>query len=406
MKERDSTRKAPAKRKAVAKKTPPPAKRSGKSVVSKAKDAAKTLVRGAKRTGKAAIAGTRKTGAPAPIAKVPRPGSRAAEALKSPRPPALPSNAPRVPVTELPFPLGAHVSSAGGTPSAPPRAQAIGATAMQIFSKMANRWAERVCEDDECIAFKAALADTSVAVTIAHDSYLINLASPDPVLRARSIDSFASELQRCNALGLHYLVSHPGNFMDERASGIARNADAITAALERAPGQTRLCLETTAGSGTVLGATFEELVDIIERIPEPLRSRVGVCVDTCHIHSAGYDLANEYDAVIERFAQTVGLDRMWVMHLNDSKTPFASRRDRHELIGEGSIGASPFQRIMTDPRLAHVPKVIETPKLDDHEATDRWMLERLLEYAAAGGDRLSATRDAEGSPPTPVAMRS
>jgi deoxyribonuclease-4 len=185
--------------------------------------------------------------------------------------------------------------------------------------------------------------------------------------------------------------------MDERQSGIARNADAIAAALERAPGITRLCLETTAGSGTVLGATFEELAEIIERIPAPLRTRVGVCVDTCHIHSAGYDLVNEYDTVVERFAQTLGLERMWVMHLNDSKTPFASRRDRHELIGEGSIGARPFQRIMTDPRLAHVPKVIETPKLDDHEATDRWMLGRLLEYAAAGGDTVAATGVAEGN---------
>jgi deoxyribonuclease-4 len=156
----------------------------------------------------------------------------------------------------------------------------------------------------------------------------------------------------------------------------------------------------------VLGATFEELVEIIGHIPEPLRSRVGVCVDTCHIHAAGYDLVNEYDAVIERFAQTVGLDRMWVMHLNDSKTPFGSRRDRHELIGEGSIGAGAFQRIMTDSRLAHVPKVIETPKLDDHEATDRWMLGRLLEYAAAGGDPASASRGDEGKPSPRVALRS
>ena len=284
----------------------------------------------------------------------------------------------------LPFPLGAHISSAGGTPNAPPRAKAIGATAMQIFSKMANRWAERICEDEECIAFKAALADTEVSVTIAHDSYLINLASPDPILRARSIDSFVSELQRCNALELDYLVSHPGNYMDDRASGLARNAESIAIALERAPGRTRLCLETTAGAGTVLGATFEELATIIAALPETVRSRVGVCVDSCHIFSAGYDLVNDYDGVIDHFAATIGLERMWVMHLNDSKTPFASRRDRHELIGEGSLGAAPFQRLMTDPRLAHVPKVIETPKLDDHEATDRRMLERLREYAAAG----------------------
>ena len=356
-----------------------------KKAAKKAAAGGKKASRGAKKATAAAKQASR--GAKKAATKVARGAKKfAAALLTSPRPPAEPSTAPRVPITSLPFPLGAHVSSAGGTPNAPPRAKAIGATAMQIFSKMANRWAERVCEDDECIAFRAALADTGVSVTIAHDSYLINLASPDPVLRARSVDSFVSELQRCNALGLHYLVSHPGNYMDERESGLARNADSIAEALERAPGVTRLCLETTAGSGTVLGARFEELHAIIERIPPALRHRVGVCVDTCHIFSAGYDLANEYDGVIEHLAQTIGLDRIWVMHLNDSKTPFASRRDRHELIGEGSLGPRPFQRIMTDPRLAHVPKVIETPKLDDHEATDRWMLGRLLEYAAAGAD--------------------
>src|SRR5688572_8098209 len=140
--------------------------------------------------------------------------------------------------------LGAHVSAAGGIPMAPPRAKAIEANAMQLFTKMANRWAERACEDDECKAYRAALAETSIGPTVSHDSYLINLASPDPVLRERSIASFVAELERCRALGIAYLVSHPGNFMDERASGLARNADAITEALERVPGDTILALET------------------------------------------------------------------------------------------------------------------------------------------------------------------
>jgi deoxyribonuclease-4 len=252
---------------------------------------------------------------------------------------------------------------------------------MQIFSKMANRWAERVCEDEECKQFRAAVAESGVAVTIAHDSYLINLASPDPALRARSIESFVSELQRCEALGMTYLVSHPGNYMDDRASGIARNADAIAAALERVPGRVRLLLETTAGSGTALGATFEELAEIIARLPAAVSERVGVCVDTCHVYSAGYDLREDYDGVWRRFDETIGLARLGVLHLNDSKTPFGSRRDRHELIGDGSLGPEPFRRIMTDPRLAAVPKVIETPKLDDAETTDRRMLERLRGYA-------------------------
>jgi deoxyribonuclease IV len=290
----------------------------------------------------------------------------------------------RSPIPKPPSPvpglLGAHTSIAGGTHEAPPRAKAIGATAMQIFTKMASRWAERECEAPELELFRAALADTDVRALNAHDSYLINLASPDPVLRARSIESFVCELRRCEALGLGALVSHPGNYMDERASGLARNADAIAEALARVPGAVRLLLETTAGSGTALGATFEELAEIIARVPEPLRQRVGVCVDTAHVFAAGYDLANAYDDVIARFDTTVGLDRLGAMHLNDSKVPLGSRRDRHELIGEGAIGEGAFRRIMTDDRLVAVPKVIETPKLDDPETTDRRMIERLRSY--------------------------
>jgi deoxyribonuclease IV len=263
---------------------------------------------------------------------------------------------------------------------APPRAGAIGATAMQLFTKQANRWAERVCPDEECVAFTSAVKATDVSVTISHDSYLINLASPDPVLRARSIESFVSELSRCVSLGLDLLVSHPGNFMDDRASGIARNADAISEALSHVPGKTVLCLETTAGSGTSLGARFEELAEIIDRVAPGHRDRVGVCVDTCHVHSAGYDLVNDYEGVWARLGDTIGFQRLRAIHLNDSKTPFGSRRDRHELIAEGSIGEAPFRRLMNDDRLSAVPKVIETPKLDDPEATDRRMLERLKGY--------------------------
>jgi deoxyribonuclease-4 len=245
---------------------------------------------------------------------------------------------------------------------------------------MANRWAERVCEDAECSDFRGAVEAAGVRTTVAHDSYLINLASPDPVLRARSLESFVSELRRCEALGIDALVSHPGNFMDDRDSGIARNADAITQALEMVPGRTTLCMETTAGSGTAIGARFEELAALIARVPEPHRARMAVCVDTCHVYSAGYDLVQDYDGVWAAFEDTIGLDRLRVLHLNDSKTPFASRRDRHELIAEGSLGELPFRRIMTDPRFAAVPKIIETPKLDDAEATDRRMLERLRSY--------------------------
>ena len=282
--------------------------------------------------------------------------------------------------------LGAHVSIAGGTHEAPPRAKAIDATAMQVFSKMANRWAERECLDEECTRFRAALAETQVQATMAHDSYLINLASPDPVLRARSLESFVAELRRCGALGMGALVSHPGNFMDDREAGISRNADSITEALERVPGGTMLCLETTAGSGTSLGSTFEELAAIVARVGANVRARVGVCVDTCHIYSAGYDLVNDYDGVWAHFEDALGMSAPQAMHLNDSKTPLGSRRDRHELIAEGSLGEAPFRRLMNDPRFAAVPKVIETPKLDDAETTDRRMLERLRGYLASASD--------------------
>jgi deoxyribonuclease-4 len=224
------------------------------------------------------------------------------------------------------------------------------------------------------------LGETGVREACAHDSYLINLASPDPTLRQRSIDSFIKELQRCDALGLRYLVSHPGNYMDDRASGLARNAEAIGISLESAPGDVVLLMEMTAGAGTVLGSSFEEMAALIEGIPLPWRDRVGVCVDTAHIFAAGYDIANDYDAVWANFDDAIGRSRLRLMHLNDSKVPLGSRRDRHELIGEGAIGEEAFRRIMNDPRLADVGKIIETPKLDDAEATDRRMLERLRGY--------------------------
>ena len=280
--------------------------------------------------------------------------------------------------------LGAHVSIAGGTHEAPRRALAIGATAMQIFTKMANRWAERACEDDERSAFHTALQATRVRETVSHDSYLINLASPDDALRRQSIESFVAELTRCEALGLTYLVSHPGNYIDDRISGIHRNADAITEALSRVPGRTILCMEITSGSGTAIGSSFEDLTALIEAVPEPMRARMGVCVDTCHAYSAGYDLVNEYEEVWRRFEDVLGRERLKVLHLNDSKTPFNSRRDRHELIGEGSLGERAFLQIMNDARLARVPKVIETPKGTDPTATDARMLAKLRGYVLKG----------------------
>ena len=285
----------------------------------------------------------------------------------------------------VPAPLGAHISTAGGVTNAPQRAADIGATAIQIFTKQANQWKEHDVAPETATEFRALVESCGVQFTNAHDSYLINLASPDPVLRARSIESFATELRRCHALGLDACVSHPGNFMDDRASGIDRNADGITQALEQENGATRLLMELTAGQGTVIGSTFEEMALLLSKIPAALRRRVGVCLDTAHVFAAGYDLDGDYDGVWARFEDALGIDCLGLLHLNDSKVPLASRKDRHELIGEGMIGAEAFYRIMNDPRLAGVPKVLETPKGDDMVTNDRRTLAMLRGFA--GGAR-------------------
>jgi deoxyribonuclease-4 len=279
--------------------------------------------------------------------------------------------------------LGAHISTAGGVANAPPRADLIGATAMQIFTKQPNRWAEHEIAPEDAAAFRDALAKSGVRFTNAHDSYLINLASPDPALRDKSIGSFRAELRRCHALGLDALVSHPGNFMDDRADGIARNADAITQSLEQEPGAARLLMELTAGQGTVIGSTFEEMALLLKKIPAKLRKRMGVCLDTAHVFAAGYDLIKDYDGVWARCEDVLGIERLGLLHLNDSKAPLGSRKDRHELLGAGEIGAGPFERIMRDQRLANIPKVLETPKGDDMVTNDRKMLKMLRSFLKA-----------------------
>lgn len=294
----------------------------------------------------------------------------------------MPPRPARVPPTPVLAPLGAHVSVAGGVSTAIERARAIGATAIQLFTKTSNQWKEPAIADEERAAFREALAASPIAFTNAHDSYLINLASPDPVLWVRSLLSFTSELRRCEALGLDALVSHPGNFMDDRASGIARNVAAITLALEAVPGRVRLLMELTAGSGTAIGASFDEMALLIGALPRELQSRVGVCLDTAHVFAAGYDLREAYDDVWQAFDDTIGIERLGLLHLNDSKAPLGSRKDRHELIGEGTIGAGAFRRIMTDPRLARIPKVLETPKGEDEVTSDRRMLALLRSFAA------------------------
>lgn len=284
--------------------------------------------------------------------------------------------------------LGAHVSSAGGVQRAPGRAREIESVVLQLFTKTPNQWREPVIGDEQAQAFREAREGEGIVTAVSHDSYLINLASPDPSLFARSYDSFRQELQRCVALDLDFVVTHPGNATDgDKARGMAQNAEAIEQALYEVPGRTMVLLETTAGSGKVLGSTFEELAWMIERVSAEQRDRVGVCFDTCHTWAAGYDLRGDYDGVLRHFDDVIGLDRLKLFHLNDSVGDHGSRRDRHAAIGEGTLGDEPFRRLMTDERFLNVPKVLETPKGDDPVREDLRNLGRLREFrrVAAGG---------------------
>jgi deoxyribonuclease IV len=276
--------------------------------------------------------------------------------------------------------LGAHVSAAGGSALAPGRGAELDAVVIQLFTKQPNRWAEREVEAEEAEAFRAACAEHGIRTAASHDSYLINLATPDDALFRRSQDSFVAELRRCEALGMDFLVTHPGNATDgDRARGIRQNANAIVQALDAVPGATRVLLEGTAGTGTALGVTFEELAELLHPILDRHPNRAGICLDTCHLWAAGYDLRN-LDGVLDQFHRTVGLPQLRFLHLNDSATPFHSRRDRHAHIGAGSMGDPVFHAVLNHPLLAAVPKVIETPKDDDAVATDRANLARLRAY--------------------------
>jgi deoxyribonuclease-4 len=279
--------------------------------------------------------------------------------------------------------LGAHVSVQGGVEKAPVRGKAIGATAIQVFTKTPSQWREPGISPESYTAFRRECERIQLTNIVAHDSYLINLASPDPALSARSEAAFVAELRRCTAYGIPYLVSHPGNYITDRPAGLARNAAAYTRSLREVGGSVVVLLETTAGCGTALGSTFEELAMLRDLIGEDVRHRIAFCADTCHLYSAGYDVVGDYDGVWRRWDRIIGLKQLYCLHLNDSKTPFASCRDRHELIGEGSLGPKPFRRIMTDPRFARVIKILETPKGDDEFTADRKMLRRLRAYARA-----------------------
>jgi deoxyribonuclease-4 len=256
--------------------------------------------------------------------------------------------------------LGAHEGIAGGVSKAFARAEADGADCLQIFTRNARGWAARPLEADEVQAFRSEAQRTGKPVA-AHSSYLINCASSDRDVREKSWQALADELDRCERLGIPALIFHPGSHEDEK-EGHRLVGEAMTRALARVPGKTRLLVETTAGQGTCLGWRFEQLQAIREEVPGPSRRRVGVCVDTCHVHSAGYDVESDggYERTVEQLERSVGLSTVRAFHLNDSKKPRGCRVDRHEHIGEGTLGLEPFRRLVNDARFAEIPGFVET----------------------------------------------
>jgi deoxyribonuclease IV len=283
--------------------------------------------------------------------------------------------------------LGAHLSIAGGLPRAVDRAEASGCQALQIFTKSAGQWRAREIPPEEVALFRRRVRQTKIRPVLAHNSYLINVAAADPALRRRSIDALGNELDRAEMLGVDGLVMHPGSYTSgTESAGLKLIADALAEILAARPdGRTRVLLEHTAGQGTNLGHRFEHLAEIIDLLGGS--PRVGVCLDTCHLLTAGYDICTEdgYRETFSRFGTIVGFARLKAFHLNDSKKPCGSRVDRHEHIGKGCLGLAPFRRILNDPRFAKLPMLLETPKLDtpqsrrasDIDPLDRMNLRRL-----------------------------
>jgi deoxyribonuclease-4 len=265
--------------------------------------------------------------------------------------------------------LGAHMSVAGGLPCAIARAHVHQCEALQIFTKNANQWRARPLPDEEIAAFKQAAMETGIRPIVSHASYLINVATSNPVLRAQSLAALGEEVDRAEALGLLGVVLHPGARLttsEDEAIELAVRALAHVLS-ERPGGRTMILLEHTAGQGSAMGATFEQIGAMLDGAGD--MRRLGVCLDTCHLLASGYDICSEegYEETFDRFESLIGVNRLKVFHLNDSKKPCRSRVDRHEHIGQGCIGLGPFRRLVNDPRFDHLPMLIETAKTETRQ---------------------------------------
>ena len=264
--------------------------------------------------------------------------------------------------------FGAHMPIAGGVEKAPLSGKKIGCLAMQIFTKSSNQWAAKKLEPASVEAYLKNLGESGIKAVASHDSYLINLASPDAALRQKSLNAFIDEIARAATLKIPFLVFHPGSHV---GSGEEAGLDAVAECMNSAIAETKqhpdvmLVIETTAGQGTNLGYKFEHIARLIDGVKN--KKRVGVCLDTCHVFAAGYDLRTEegYKRTFGEFDKIIGLDKLVFFHINDSKKEFGSRVDRHEHIGKGFMGEKPFELLVNDKRFFDTPMVLETPKEAD-----------------------------------------
>ena len=275
--------------------------------------------------------------------------------------------------------LGAHFSISNGLHNALYEAEKYGCTALQIFTKNTSTWKERTLTQEEIKRFDKAREQTGITSIASHTSYLINLATPDRIKHVMSCNALKHELIRSSLLNIPFVVLHPGAHMGKgKEAGIEKVALSINEIFTQTPDiQTRLLLETTAGQGSALGHTFEQLASIIEKIEN--QNRIGICLDTSHVFAAGYDFrsSESYCKATDAFDEIIGFENLYVIHLNDSKKELGSRVDRHEHIGEGYIGIKAFELLMNDMRFWDVPKIIETPKQKDGPDRDRINLNRL-----------------------------
>lgn len=275
--------------------------------------------------------------------------------------------------------LGAHMSTAGGLATAFARGDALGCTAIQIFTSSPRQWKGRRLTDTDVREFREAWDASSCRECLAHDIYLTRLGTRDDAIRSRSRSTFAEEIRTCQRLGLSGLVMHPvGDTDADEDAVLARVADSLNAVFDAVPFEgTLVLLETTAGQGANVGYRFEQLARIIESVEQD--ARLGICVDTCHVFAAGYDISAKtgWRTMMSELEATVGLARLKAIHLNDSRKPCGSRVDRHAHIGQGEIGEAAFERVMRDRRLAKIPKLLETPKENDMDAVNLALLRKL-----------------------------